>query len=222
MLINADLTKRVVIHTPSLEWVPSPLPGVERRMLDRHGAESGRATSMVRYAPGSSFKEHTHVGGEEFLVLEGVFSDERGDFPAGSYVRNPIGSKHTPFCKDGCIIFVKLHQFDEADTVQKTLDTNAMQWESSNYDGVTQKVLHEFGNEHVSLFNFSPGAQVSEHVHEGGSEALVLSGDFSDAEGHYKTGDWIRNPDGSAHAPYTNDGCVMYVKTGHLPRISKA
>ena len=124
MLINADLTKRVVIHTPSLEWVPSPLPGVERRMLDRHGAESGRATSMVRYAPGSSFKEHTHVGGEEFLVLEGVFSDERGDFPAGSYVRNPIGSKHTPFCKDGCIIFVKLHQIDEAEAELSHLAQN--------------------------------------------------------------------------------------------------
>ncbi len=188
-------------------------------MLDRHGAESGRATSIVRYAPGSSFKKHTHVGGEEYLVLAGVFSDEYGDFPEGFYVRNPIGSKHTPFCKDGCSIFVKLHQFDEADAEQKEIDTNTMEWAASDYDGVKQKVLHEFGDEHVSLFKFEPGVQIDEHVHEGGSETLVLSGSYTDEHGHYETGAWIRTPDQSVHAPYTKEGCVMYVKTGHLPRI---
>ena len=91
--------------------LPPPIPGVERRLLERVGEEVARATSLVRYAPGSSFSPHSHDGGEEFLVMDGVFTDEEmGDFPAGYYVRNPVGSSHTPSSEEGCIIFVKLWQ----------------------------------------------------------------------------------------------------------------
>jgi anti-sigma factor ChrR (cupin superfamily) len=96
MEINADFSRRVAVHAARLPWVPSPMAGVKRRMLDRIGDEVARATSIVRYAPGSRFSPHTHGGGEEFLVLEGVFQDEHGDFPAGSYVRNPPTSRHSP------------------------------------------------------------------------------------------------------------------------------
>ncbi|GAL13613.1 hypothetical protein JCM19233_4618 [Vibrio astriarenae] len=51
--------------------------------LDRVGGEVARATSIVRYKPNSAFSPHTHDGGEEFFVLEGVFSDEHGDYPQG-------------------------------------------------------------------------------------------------------------------------------------------
>lgn len=110
MKLNADLSQRVVLETETLDWQDSPMQGVQRRMLDRDGAEVARATSLVKYAPGSHFSAHTHGGGEEFFVLEGTFSDEQGDYPAGTYVRNPVGSSHTPFSKDGCTIFVKLWQ----------------------------------------------------------------------------------------------------------------
>jgi anti-sigma factor ChrR (cupin superfamily) len=115
MEINADFSRRVAVRAARLPWVPSPMAGVERRMLDRIGDEVARATSIVRYAPGSQFSPHTHGGGEEFLVLEGVFQDEHGEFPAGSYVRNPPTSRHTPSSATGCILFVKLWQFDSAD-----------------------------------------------------------------------------------------------------------
>jgi len=81
-------------------------------MLDRIGDEVARATTIVRYAPNSHFSSHVHSGGEEFIVLEGVFQDEHGDFPAGSYVRNPPTSSHTPGSEPGCVIFVKLWQYD--------------------------------------------------------------------------------------------------------------
>jgi anti-sigma factor ChrR (cupin superfamily) len=73
MKLNADFTKRAVVHAATLGWKASPMPGVERRMLDRVGDEVARATSIVRYAPGSHFSPHVHGGGEEFLVLEGAF-----------------------------------------------------------------------------------------------------------------------------------------------------
>jgi ChrR Cupin-like domain len=115
MKINSDLGQRAVVYSEELPWVASPLPGVERRMLERDGAEVARATSVVRYAPDSSFDAHVHGGGEEFLVLEGVFSDEHGDFGPGMYVRNPPGSRHTPRSGPGCTILVKLRHMDPDD-----------------------------------------------------------------------------------------------------------
>jgi len=90
--------------------VASPQSGVERVMLDRVGAEKDRATSIVRYAPDSYFPRHEHSGGEEIFVLSGTFSVEDGDYPAGWYLRNPPGSSHQPFSREGAIIFVKLQQ----------------------------------------------------------------------------------------------------------------
>ncbi len=118
MELNADFTQRVVVHSDEVEWLASPMPGVDRRMLDRIGDEVARATTIVRYAPGSKFSEHTHTGGEEFIVIDGVFQDEHGDFPVGSYIRNPPTSAHTPGSKLGCIIFVKLWQFEPDDRTQ--------------------------------------------------------------------------------------------------------
>src|SRR5258708_29780052 len=107
-LVNADFSRRVVIATDELPWVPSPQMGVERRPLDRIGGEVARATSLVRYAPASSFPAHDHALGEEFLVLSGGFSDEHGDYPVGAYVRNPPRSRNTPRPAPRCSILVKL------------------------------------------------------------------------------------------------------------------
>src|SRR5258708_31637716 len=127
MRINADFTKRASVHAGKLAWVRSPMPGVERRMLDRVGEEVARATSIVRYGPESAFSSHIHPGGEEFFVLDGIFQDERGDYPAGSYVRNPPASHHTPRSQAGCTIFVKLFQFDPADRSHVAIDTRRAQ-----------------------------------------------------------------------------------------------
>ena len=126
MELNADFSQRAVVHAAQLAWMPSPIAEVDRRMLDRIGEEVARATSIVRYAPGSRFSPHMHGGGEEFLVLEGVFQDEHGDFPAGYYIRNPPTSSHTPGSTLGCTIFVKLWQFDPDDRTQVRIDANKM------------------------------------------------------------------------------------------------
>ncbi|WP_299047113.1 cupin domain-containing protein [uncultured Tateyamaria sp.] len=123
MKLNADFTRRAVVHAAGQDFVPSPMPGVERLMLDRIGDEVARATTIVRYAPGSNFSPHTHDGGEEFLVLDGVFQDEHGDSPAGTYVRNPPGSRHQPGSEPGCTIFVKLRQFASDDDRHVVVDT---------------------------------------------------------------------------------------------------
>ena len=126
MDLNSDFAARAAVHAAWLPWSLSPIPGVDRRMLDRIGDEVARATSIVRYAPHSRFSSHTHGGGEEFLVLDGVFQDERGDYPAGTYVRNPPTSSHTPGSEPGCTIFVKLWQFDASDRTPVRIDTSAL------------------------------------------------------------------------------------------------
>lgn len=216
MRINADFSERVVLRPEEQEWVASPMPGVERKMLDRVGAEVARATSLVRYAPDSAFSPHTHAGGEEFLVLEGVFSDESGDYPPGSYVRNPIGSRHTPRSDSGCTIFVKLHQFDQNDQARVVIDARTANFVPGSVEGLTVLPLHSYETEHVALVRWAPGARFPAHRHWGGEEILVLEGTFQDDQGHYPAGSWIRSPHLSTHQPYSDSGCLIYVKTGHL------
>lgn len=218
MRINADFSQRVVIRPEEYRWVDSPMQGVERMMLDRIGDELARATSLVRYAPNSAFPEHVHGGGEEFLVLEGVFGDEHASYPAGTYARNPVGSRHSPQVgAQGCVIFVKLHQFDSADDTPVVIDTRAVDWPPPESPGLETLPLHRHGRECVSLLRLAPGTSWT-HAHQGGEEIFVIEGRFSDEHGSYSAGTWLRYPHGSAHAAFTRDaGALLYVKTGHLP-----
>ncbi len=216
MQIHADLSKRVVVNSNELPWVDSPLPGVQRRMLERDGEEVARATTIVRYAPDSFFSAHTHVGGEEYLVLDGIFSDETGDYHQGMYVRNPIGSRHKPYTKDGTTILVKLQQFDPNDQEYVRIDTYKAEWLAGQIEGLQVMPLHEYGTEQIALVKWEPGTSYERHVHERGEEIYVISGVFADEHGIYPQGTWIRNPAGSEHTPYSDEGCVIYVKNGHL------
>lgn len=220
MEINADCSRRVAIHAARLPWVPSPIAGVERRMLDRIGDEVARATSIVRYAPGSRFSPHTHGGGEEFLVLEGVFEDEHGDFPAGSYVRNPPTSRHTPGSAAGCVLFVKLWQFDPADRTEIKLKTGAMTFAAvANRPGVEVLPLFRDAGEDVRLEQWVRDAAITLSV-PGGAELLVLDGGFTEGGEGFEPLSWLRLPAGSAfHAKAGADGCTAWIKTGHLQLI---
>ncbi|MDD9729300.1 cupin domain-containing protein [Mameliella sp. AT18] len=220
MELNADFSKRVVIRPEDYQWRPSPANGVERMMLDRIGDEVARATTIVRFAPNSQFDAHTHGGGEEFLVLQGVFSDEHADYPVGSYIRNPIGTAHTPHIgPDGATILVKLCQFDPADTEQKAVATQAAAFEQVA-PGLSQLLVHDVPGERVRIVRFAPGTRLGPHAHRGGEEVYVIEGRLQDEHGSYPAGSWIRSPDGSSHTPFSDDGCLLYIKTGHLPTVA--
>ncbi|MBD2842320.1 cupin domain-containing protein [Erythrobacter rubeus] len=220
MQINADFDEAVAIHTDQLEWQASPMAGVERRMLDRMGDEVARATSIVRYAAGSAFSEHTHSGGEEFIVLEGVFQDEHGDYPAGTYVRNPIGTHHIPRSDPGCTIFVKLWQFDEADQDQIAVDLGALATTPDpQRPGVRTAVVAKRSYEEVAVEDWSAGAAVRLES-EGGFELLVLSGSIDHASETYAAQDWLRWPPGqSAVLVAGSEDARLWIKRGHLASI---
>lgn len=218
MQLHADLTKHAVVDSNELDWVPSPLPGVERRMLERDGEEVARATTIVRYAPESYFDGHVHELGEEYLVLEGTFSDETGDFGPGFYVRNPPGSRHRPHSKDGCTILVKLRQMDPSDRTQVNLDTANAAFNETNIEGLIRLPLHEDEREKVFLVRFAPGTSIPAHTLDGGAEIFVLEGAIADEHGTYGKGTWLRLPHGTSFSPTAPDGALIYLKTGHLPR----
>jgi len=212
---NLDFEKRIVINADELEWVESPAKGVWRKQFERAATESGRVTSIVRYDAGSSFKPHAHPKGEEILVLEGVFSDENGDYPAGTYLRNPPGSHHAPFSKDGCIIFVKLDQFHSDDLTQITIKPEQREWLPGN-GNLMVLPLHDHLGEHTALVKWPKGEHFHPHKHWGGEEILVLEGVFEDEFGRYPKNAWIRSPHNSEHDPYTDEGSLIFVKVGHL------
>jgi anti-sigma factor ChrR (cupin superfamily) len=221
MELRADFDRRAVVRPDDESWRPSPMAGVERRMLDRIGEEVARATSIVRYAADARFSGHTHGGGEEFLVLSGSFHDTAGDYPEGSYVRNPIGTSHAPWAgPDGAVLFVKLWQFAAADTRRVAIATRTASWHPGPVPGVTVLPLHEFGAERVALERWAPSARLPLHRHPGGEEILVLDGGFEDELGAYPKGSWLRSPHGSEHVPVAGpDGALLYVKTGHLAAV---
>ena len=215
MDLNTDFDSRIVVHSEQTDWIASPMPGVDRRMLDRIGGEVARATTIVRYAPNSAFSAHTHTGGEEFIVLDGVFQDEHGDYPAGTYVRNPPTTSHTPRSDEGCTIFVKLWQFDMEDRTQfrKTMADLV----GSSVDGIASAELHRDDRENVSYCALDVGAAFS-NSDTGGTEILVLSGSVVESNETLGRGAWLRLPNGAPlEVQAGTEGATLWLKTGHLP-----
>ena len=185
-------------------------------MLDRIGDEVARATSIVRYAPGSRFASHQHAKGEEFLVLDGVFSDESGHYPAGSYVRNPPGSAHAPYSEAGCRILVKLRQFDPQDLDQFSVDTS----DDKNWPaGASELPLHTFGKERVRMLRLAAGTALALDAAAGGSELFVVSGELSLEGSRYPKDAWLRFPPGDVVTLRATSDSVVWLKTGHLQAL---
>jgi anti-sigma factor ChrR (cupin superfamily) len=213
--INIDFSQRVVINTHNLDWDKSPAQGVWRKRLAREEAERGHATSIVKYDAGASFSYHPHPLGEEILVLSGVFSDETGDYPAGTYIRNPEGFSHAPFSAQGCELLVKLHQFQASDLGLVRIDSQNTPWLPGQ--GLLQVMpLYQHLTESSALVYWPAGCKFQPHRHFGGEEIYVISGEFIDEHGRYPAGTWLRSPHLSQHNPYVEQDTVIWVKTGHL------
>ena len=216
--LNGDLGRRVAVDTERMDWTPSPSPTVWRKRLHRVGpAESGQVTSVVRYEPGAAFPAHDHPEGEEILVLEGVFSDEHGDWPAGTYLLNPEGFRHAPFSREGCLLFVKLRQAP-GKREHVALRTGEARWAPGPRAGIERMALHVQAGflDNTWLERWRPGTVPGEVTYPDGAEIFVLEGTLGDAQGRYGPRTWLRLPAGAAHHPRTHGGCTFYVKHAGL------
>ncbi len=217
MQLNADMRQAALVHAAQQPWVASPMVGVERRMLHRWGDEVAQATTIVRYAPGSHFSAHTHTGGEEFLVLEGVFQDEHGDYPAGTYIRNPPESRHTPGAALGCTIFVKLWQFDPQDRTHVIVHSDKIaRIDDALRPGVKVSPLYKDAREDVRIEEWASHTPIDLDLPRGG-EFLVLRGSFVHAGQTLEKQTWLRLPSGSHLNALTGEhGAKLWVKLHHL------
>jgi len=216
IMLNMDFTKRVVVHTKEQHWQVSPLPGVWRKLLARENSESGHATSIVRYDAGASFRSHNHPLGEEIFVLSGTFSDETGDFPAGSYFRNPQGFVHAPFSDNGCELLVKLHQISPLDSQRICIDTNQQSWQLGS-NKLKVKPLHDFETESVALILCPAGEKLTLPSDCSGVEIYVISGELNDELGRYPAGCWIRSSNLNQYRISAEQETLIWLKTGHFP-----
>ena len=218
MKLNADLTLRASCNINNLEWEDSPASGVQRRRLEQDDDTPPieRVTTVVKFAAQSSFSRHVHDGGEEFLVLEGVFSDQHADYPAGYYVRNPNGTGHAPHSKEGCTILVKLWQMRLDDKLQLAINTEDKSlWQKDELYG---QILPLFNADYesVCMLNWTSGRYFPDLDFEAGVEYFVVKGSFKDDSGVYTKGSWLRLPAGSSQTIHVLEDCLILRKTGHL------
>ena len=217
--LNNDRSQFVLMHTASMDWQASPSRGVWRKRLELDGeSETSRVTSIVRYEPGSHFPPHAHPGGEEILVLDGVFSDEHGDFPAGSFLLNPEGFAHAPFSVEGCTIFVKLRQYPGAGRSRVVIDGRNPPWRAGTGPGTEFLPLyHDTGHpEIIDLARLASGAMLPAETCRAGAEILILEGELTDPDNRYGKGDWLRFPPGAVLRLAGAPGALFYLKRGHL------
>lgn len=203
--LHMDLTEPVAVDLDAAPWIPSPSAGVERKPLEREGREHGRTTSLVRYLPGSAFSSHTHGGGEEFFVVEGTFCDDSGEFPAGTYVRNPVGSSHAPSSPDGSTIFVKLCQMRAREQGQTVVDTNG--------SDAGRIELFADDQEVVDLVRLASG----DTIRVDGAEVLVLTGCLETPSTDHAALTWLRQPAGRPLELRCTESATIWRKRGHLP-----
>jgi len=234
MRVNSDFTKFASVHFNPLCYIPSPAFGVNRFLLDRIGDELARATTIVEYRPNSSFPLHTHIGGEEYLVLAGTFHDDRGAYTTDSYVRNPIGSQHAPWVEaDGCTILVKLLQMSEDVEFVEPLHVKVSRSQSKPMPpmGCVQELYESnLTGERVQVFWIAKDEQfpVSVHGQNGGEELFVMDGSLLLDNEEYTKWDWLRFPaEGMANRLRTTlragaDGAQVWCKTGHLTKAALA
>lgn len=222
MRLNADFSQRACVAPPQHRWVPSPQPGVERVMLDRVGDEKARATSLVRYAPDSTFPPHSHPGGEEILVLEGEFSEGDPRFPAGWYLRNPPGSAHQPASAPGALLFVKLWQMPAHNAATVRLDTrDPAAWHRRGERMLCP--LYADDAEQVALHRLPPGEALFSAAFPRPpvqAELLVVSGSLQVDTEPLASGGWLRLPASDRPALVAGpEGVTLYVKTGNPQRL---
>jgi len=179
-----------------------------------HWRRSGARHDDCEICAKSKFSAHTHTGGEEFIVLDGVFQDEHGDFPQGTYVRNPPTKSHTPGSDKGCTVLVKLWQFNMEDRNQfrKTMAYEL----ADSVNGVATAELRRDAQEVVTYSQLDTGS-VLHKIDCGGIEMFVISGSVIEGGDTLGKGAWLRLPDGRALlAVAGDDGAKVWIKSGHL------
>lgn len=216
MELNADLNRHVALDTRQLAWADVTAGAVSHKPLALGGGEPPTSTEIVRYPAGAQIREGD-AGGAEMLVLEGGLGTASDDFPPGSYLKLPSGWRGQLTCATDCTLFLKRGHLARHDSQHRVLRPRDRVWRPGLVPGLRVLSLGEFEGAHTALVKWDPGTRFQYHRHYGGEEIFVLEGVFQDERGDYPAGTWLRSPHLSAHVPFSEPGCLIFVKVGHLP-----
>jgi anti-sigma factor ChrR (cupin superfamily) len=228
MPLNADLRQRVAIDTSHLDWQDDLATGVRLKPLANTAYDPVQRTDIIEYPAGARIDNAT-LGGAEILVLAGLLEDEFGDefanqlanYPPGSYLKLPSAESAKLASAAGCTLFIKRGHPATADTRERVvLRPQERAWHPGLVPGLRVLSLGEFEGAHTALVEWAPGTRFQYHRHYGGEEIFVLEGGFQDEYGDYPAGTWLRSPHMSEHVPFSEPGCLIFVKVGHLPMES--
>lgn len=212
-----DFRKRVVVDTAALSWTKNPGLGVSSKVLEDFGGDGRPKTLLVRMEAGVRWSGISFSGGGECFVLEGVLREGDGCYPEGSYVRGPSGRPPTWSTDEGCVFFLKSGYLEEEEQAPAVVSTRETSWLPGLVEGLSVMPLSRSGTRNTALVRWDPGTRFVMHRHYGGEEILVVRGVFEDEHGRYGEGSWIQSPHLSQHTPFSEEGCIILVKTGHLP-----
>jgi anti-sigma factor ChrR (cupin superfamily) len=220
MSLNSDLRQRVAIDTGRLDWQDDVATGVRLKPLACTAHDPVQRTDIIEYPAGARI-DNVMLGGAEILVLAGLLEDEVGDefasYPPGSYLKLPSGKSAKLASTTGCTLFIKQGQPATLDTREKVvLCPQERAWHPGLVPGLRVLSLGEFEGAHTALVEWAPGTHFQYHRHYGGEEIFVMEGIFQDEYGDYPAGTWLRSPHMSEHVPFSDPGCLIFVKVGHL------
>ena len=212
--LRCDFTLREVVDTTAPSAAVGDREGVARRVLEYRAAPVSRATAVTRYAPGEEIPAPPAAGGEELLVLRGEFSDERAHYASGAYLRNASGGRRRTTA--GCVLFEKTGHLAADDRASLAVDSSTGAWRPGMYSGLQNLLLAAVGTERTVLVRWAAGTQIPPHTHATVEETLVIEGELQDEFGRYPAGTWFRVPQGSTHAPRSDNGALILIKVGQL------
>lgn len=220
-MINLDFNKRIVIPTDEIDWQPSGLPGIDLKPLAIEDSETGHLTALIRYREGSSFTRKERSNGEEMLVLAGSFRGQYADYGTGTYYRSPPNHEQIPLSQQGCIMLLKLNQFEDGDELKVVTNTEDGEWSGINNNATQVQILHKTLSSQTLIYKWEKGEEISSQTNQiGGAEAFVLKGRIKDKLGEYTAGTWLRTSDRLFDGGVAIEDSAAFVKYGHI-RTSK-
>lgn len=214
--INENLLTRTAVLYNSLTWYPTIYTGISFGCFESdQEVQEHPVTMLTKFEPGGFFELHGHPGGEEILVLEGTFKDERGVHPPGTYMLNPEGFIHLPYSEEGCLTFVKLRQHGGKTRQQIRVNIFDLPGQPGVIPEIQVKPIYEQIDypEKVWIEQWQPGTSLSQVVETEVKEIFVIQGTWSDELGDYPPYSWVRYSPNCPYQPASKDGCLLYVKT---------
>ena len=207
MNINTDYDTAIAIEESTLAWQKDDELKVLKKIFSKDG---DKETALIQIDKDSEYLKSTKINSVEVFVLEGVYTNEYGDFESGTYLKFTKEQESKIKTSSSCEVFKKINyeQIRDEDVVVKM---------SESYWSQGQGNLRVMGlSENTALVLWPQNERFIEHSHWGGEEIFVLKGTFIDEHGRYSVGTWLRNPHLSKHYPYVEDETIILVKTGHM------